>query len=518
MTLSNSLGSRARKRLDAGSISRLPSETLLEICSLDSDLTSTTIPPVTPTDGFRKYDRDPVGFIRDVLGGHSWSKQRQICESVRDNRQTAVHSAHGTGKSKIAARVVCWWLSSHAPGDAIAITTAPTEAQVRAILWREINREHANSGLPGGCYATHWDIDGQLVGIGRKPADLDMAAFQGLHALKLLVVVDEACGVPANIWNAAMTLITSEDNRFLAIGNPDDEATEFGKACKPGSGFKVIPISVFDSPNFTGEPIPDELRRLLVSPTWVEEKRRTWGENSPLWQAKVLGQFPEISTNALYSSSWLRQAVLADYSSDLGEVVLGVDIARFGDDNTEMVLRRGRHARIVASLHNRDLMYTCGMICRLIDEHLPERVNLDDGGLGGGVTDRLMEIMQQRIGGRARGHVCHIVGINAGSKPSEMAEEQFINKRGEMHWHLRDVLQAGDIDLDDDDDLMAQLSAIRYTYDSRGRIIPEPKDDMRKRGLPSPDRADALMLAFAPSIAGPFVVTRDAVDAIRAWA
>ena len=133
----------------------------------------------------------------------------------------------------------------------------------------------------------------------RKPADYNEQAFQGLHARFILIVIDEACGVPESLWTAVMTLMTNENARVLAIGNPDDPGSHFAQVCKPGSGWNVISIPAFDSPNFTGEQITADMAENLVTPMWVEDRRRDWGEGSPLWQAKVLAEFPDISDEYL---------------------------------------------------------------------------------------------------------------------------------------------------------------------------------------------------------------------------
>ena len=201
--------------------------------------------------------RDPVVWIREVLGETPWSKQREIAMSVRDNRRTAVQSCHDVGKSFIASRIVSWWIAAHPPGEAFVVTSAPTFQQVRAILWREIGKAHAKGNLIGSTTETEWKIGKELVGFGRKPSDYSPTAFQGIHARYVLVVLDEACGIPESLWDAADTLITNDSSRILAIGNPDDPTSEFAKICQPNTDWHKICISAFDSPNFTGARLAD---------------------------------------------------------------------------------------------------------------------------------------------------------------------------------------------------------------------------------------------------------------------
>src|SRR5215831_3092008 len=243
---------------------------------------------------------DPVGWFHDKLGHHLWSKQVEILESVRDNRMTAVKSCHGPGKSFTGSGACAWYLDVHQLGTAFLVTTAPSWPQVEAILWREIRRRHREGKLPGritldckwhmGTTEKRGASDEELIAFGRKPADYDEYTFQGIHARYFMAILDEAGGIPEWLWNAVLALATNENARVLAIGNPDDPNSHFAQICKPGSGWKVIRISAFDSPNFTGEEVPAQVQELLVSQAWVEARRRDWGEGSPIWQSKVVGE------------------------------------------------------------------------------------------------------------------------------------------------------------------------------------------------------------------------------------
>ena len=197
----------------------------------------------------RQHRRDPAGWIENRLQEKPWSKQREILDSVVEHRYTAVRSCHDAGKSYLASRLVAWWLDVHPVGEAFAVTTAPTAAQVEAILWREIGRAHRKGGLHGrltGGPIPQWKSDdGELIAYGRRPADYDPAAFQGIHARHVLVVIDEASGVPAMLWDAVDSLATNENARVLAIGNPDDPSAHFAKACAPGSGWHTLQVERF---------------------------------------------------------------------------------------------------------------------------------------------------------------------------------------------------------------------------------------------------------------------------------
>lgn len=462
---------------------------------------------------FAQWRNDPVGFIQQGLLGFIWSKQREIALSVRDNRRTAVKSAHDTGKSYIASRILAWWCSCHDPGDAFAVSMAPTFHQVKGILWRELQKAHTAGGLPGTLNMTEWKVGPELIAFGRSPADTDPTAIQGIHAARVLVVGDEACGLSKAILDAADSLIANDDSRILLIGNPDDPSTEFAEICKPGSGWNVIRIDAFDTPNFTGEEVPDSVRPLLVSRTWVEEKRKSWGEESPIWTSKVRGDFPDQASDSLVPLSAIN-AAKARFNEEAFAAVqdgphdLGIDVARMGDDSSVFYRRKGYQAKKVHSHKKRDLMELVGQVVRICALEKPKRIKIDDVGMGGGVTDRLREIQASSAsldpnlnGARIALMGVQIVPINVGEGPaSSTGEERFGKLRDELNWGIRKLFveEGGKIAVDDNDDLLSQATQIKYKVESTGEIKIEKKADMKKRTKgKSPDDWDALVLAFA---------------------
>lgn len=428
---------------------------------------------------------DPVGWARDKLGAHLWSKQVEIAESVCTHRRTAVKSCHGAGKSWTAGMLASWWIDTHSPGEAIVVSTAPTYKQVHAVLWEEIRKQHRIGGLPGRVTLDdEWKIGDVLVGMGRKPADHDAHGFQGIHRRFVLVILDEACGIPAPLWAAVEAITTNDDARILAIGNPDDPNTEFGKVCSPGSGWNVLKIDAHHTPNLSGEPVPDALRPLLPSREWVEDAATRWGTDSPMYQSKVLGEFPEASELALIKPAWITAAQERTLPPT-APVTLGVDVARYGTDRTIVAHRQGGRIRVISDEGQASTTATSGRVIQAQRDHLADAIRVDGVGVGGGVVDMLAEqgypVEDMQAGGAAR-------------DPAH-----FVNARAEWYWGLREAFESGQIDIDPtDDQLAAELGALRFEYDSRGRIKIESKDDLRARtGGGSPDRADALALAFA---------------------
>jgi len=438
-----------------------------------------------------QHRADPSAWAQDKLDRFLWSKQREILQSLVTNRRTAVQSCHGAGKSNAAATAAAWWIDTHPAGQAFVVSTAPSYKQVHSILWEEIRKAHRIGRLPGKVLKSDvWLHDnGDEVGYGRKPADTDEHGFQGLHRRYVLVILDEACGIPDQLWTAVEAITTNPDCRILAIGNPDNPATQFAKNCSPGSGWHQIKISAFDTPNFTNEAIPADLHPMLISEEWVEDARKRWGVDSPIYQSKVLGEFPEASEDTLIPASWIIAAQGRDLEPE-PPTQLGVDVARFGTDRSIIYHRQGDHVRLHQDWGQKPTTETTGLVIAAIEATGAIQVQVDGVGVGGGVVDQLFE----------QGHP--VIDMQAGGGARD--PKKFVNARAEWYWTLRERFDPvnGGIDIDPrDDELASQLGSIRYTYDSKGRIKIESKDDMKKRGMPSPDRADALMLAYAGEIA-----------------
>lgn len=450
---------------------------------------------------------DPVDWIEDRLDAVTWSRQRDIARSVREHPRTAVQSAHSTGKSWLAARLAAWFIDSHPIGEAFVLSTAPSQAQVDAILWRELRRAHAAAGLPGritGGSQPRWMIGDELVALGRKSADMAnqeeaAASLQGIHARYLLLIGDEAAGIAPWVFDAFDAMATNEHARILMIGNPTDPESRFAQVCAPGSGWEVIEVSAFDTPAFTGEELPTDVAEQLVSAAWVERMRKQWGETSARWTSRVLAQFPEEADDTLISRSWIKAAqersLPVEGPGSPG--AFGCDIARGGGDETVVYLNRGGVARIVHRSQGHELMRTTGAIMGLLREARPWwPAFVDSIGIGAGVYDRLREQGANAVG---------FVASERARRP-----DRFVNRRAETFWHLREAMREGLVDLDPaDEELASQLGALRFHEDSRGRIAIERKADMKARGVSSPDRADALAMTFATEAWRPAPVLSD---------
>lgn len=440
---------------------------------------------------------DPIEWARKKAGVQLWSKQREIGESVVKNRLTAVKSGHGVGKSFTTSLLATWWIDTHPYDDTLVISTAPSTRQVSAIMWEEIRKIHRRAGLPGVVQRSdRWLINDVEVGFGRKPQDYDQHAFQGLHREYLLVIIDEACGVDEWLWIAALSMATGDNCRIIAIGNPDDPSSYFSKVCKPSSGWNVIQISVFDSPNFTGEEVTEDARKKLTNQQWIEDMEREVGRDTPTWTAKVLGEFPDIDEMSVIPLSWVYRAQErwqewhdnGKFIPKNSRHVVGADIARFGGDRTVFAHRHGHVVTELKIAPKGDTERTADELASELTGPRPATGVVDTNGVGAGVYDKL----------RRKGkHVVSYASQARTSLKDSSGQIEFYNVRAASMWRFREALDPGrgaTICLPPDEKLAVDLSTPRWKTMAGGKLVVESKDDVRKRIGRSPDRGDAVII------------------------
>jgi phage terminase large subunit len=441
------------------------------------------------------YRGRPDQFAEDILGSQWWSRQREVAGLVAKHRRIAVKSANGVGKTYLAADLALWFLYTHRP--AIVLTTAPTWRQVRHLLWEEIRRRFrsARITLPGRLLNTRISAGEGWFALGL--ATDDPVKFQGFHAENLLVIFDEASGIPDSIWEAAEGVAVGKRNKILAIGNPLTTTGRFFKLFKSESGWRRQTISALAHPNITGaEPrIPG-----AVTPESIDERVSEWAEEQDepgtdtfewsgrayrpngLFRSRVLGEFPESDEDTLIPLRWIEQATERELPTD-GSVRMAVDVARFGSDSTVIGIRRGSVVTRLDVTQGADLMEVSGRVVSLAYEERPQSISVDAVGIGAGVVDRLAEL-----------GIDGLVAFNSGHAARN--HERFANRRAEAYRALRERFRTGDISMPRDEGLIEELTALQYQHTSRGQVKMESKDEMKRRGLRSPDRADMLAMLF----------------------
>ncbi|WP_422001481.1 terminase [Reyranella sp.] len=430
----------------------------------------------------------PEAWQREVLatlGRRLDERDRSPVEAVR----LAVASGHGIGKSALVAWIVLWALST--VPDTRGVVTANTEGQLRTKTWAELAKWHALSVNRSWFTYTATSLHSARPGRDRTWrvdaitwSENNTEAIAGLHnkGRRAFALFDEASSIADGVWETIEGALTDADTDlfWLAFGNPTRTTGRF-RECFAGGRFahRWQPQQI-DSRSVS-------MTNKAQIATWVAD----YGEDSDFVRVRVKGEFPRAGTLQFIDGERVRQAIERPLPPEWNTaLVMGVDIARHGGDQTVIRFRRGLDARSIPAVKFRipDLMVTAGRVMELVNAHSPDAVFVDGTGIGWGVVDRLAQLGCSTVrgvdfGGRAdRGD-----GVEAGVR--------YANKRAEMWGTMKDWCRVGC--LPDDRALAADLTAVDYGYDASDAILLEKKDDMRRRGLASPDDGDALALTFA---------------------
>lgn len=422
----------------------------------------------------RRWRKQPSAFVHEALQAEPTSYQAEILDAVLKYRRVAVRSPHGAGKTSLAAWLVLWAMANF-EADFKVITTASAWRQLVRFTWPEIHKWYRSA---------RWELVGvkpELLTLSLKTPGGEAFAvasdkpdlIEGAHAKRLLYILDESKAIMPAIWDAVEGAFSTGDCYALAISTPGARSGRFYEIHRRAPGFEDWRTRHIK--------LEEAMAAGRVSQEWVEARKRQWGEDSPVFQARVLGEFPEQSEDALFSLAWIEAARERELSLD-AQPRAGLDVARFGSDDSALVVRQGPCVLSIEIWQGHDTMMTTG---RVKAQAIP--VNVDIIGVGSGVYDRLRE----------QNHPCTAVNVSAAATDGE----HFANLRAEIYWHLRERFQKGEIDLTrlsrtHYDRLSGELTAMKFKYTSTGKIILESKDEMKKRLGYSPDLADALALAF----------------------
>lgn len=437
-----------------------------------------------------RYKTDIGLWAKDKLGYTLWSKQIQIAEALLKYRRVAVKSGHGVGKSFTASIIIAWWVDTRKDLDSIAVTTAPTQPQL-GIIWEYLRDHKIKAGLLGEISLDNeWKSDLKVQrAFGRKPSNTNEHAFQGVHRRNgVLAVLDEGCGIPETIFTAVDAITTGKYDCALCIGNPDDVNTPFGKIWKSDDeSWHKMTINSYDSPNITGEPFPEEASGGLVTAAWIEGRKKAWGEDSPRFRSKVLGEFSMDGTNALFPEGTLAIGRATELSvRQESKPRLGVDVARMGGDYTTVYIFQDGVLRFLAKWNKTTLTETASRVTQLAFENSVDEVRIDAVGIGAGVYEMVTNQSEGRY------ETIGIVG-NAASDDND----KWINKRAQMYDTMREDMLNGHVDIDENDtELITELGDLEYHFkNTRSALQIASKEEIRAKTGKSPDFADAAAYA-----------------------
>lgn len=435
------------------------------------------------------YIDRPVEFAEDILKVIPTKEQKDVMNDVAKYQMVSVKSGHGVGKTALESWII-WWYISTRPYPKI-MCTAPTRHQLHDILWAEASKWKRNSkGLDSEFEWTSEKIylkgsQEEWFAIARTSNKPD--ALQGTHAEHILIIIDEASGVPDIVFEPVLGSMSTKDSKLLMCGNPTQISGFFYDShTKNRSMYKTHTI--------------DGSKSERVDKKFVQSIIDMFGIDSDVYRVRVAGEFPKANPESFISLGMIEKGLNKQYENRIAEISLGVDVARFGNDESviAIVFNKEKLDQIKTYMHN-DTMRLTGQIVNVVKElnlkypTITITIKIDCDGLGVGVYDRLKEvIVNERL--KAQVIECHFGG--KGGKVKNDEPITYNNSTGIMWGNMRSKLLNSSLFLIRDDELISQLTNRKYFINSDGSISLEKKEDMKKRGVHSPDRADALGLAL----------------------
>lgn len=435
------------------------------------------------------YQKNPVLFAEEVCSFHPDDWQRAVMMDIASSTKVSVRSGHGVGKTSVEAVILLWFLSCFRFPKVIA--TAPTRQQLNDILWSEVEKWRSKSPLLQELltwtktYVYMKGYEKRWFAVAKTASEPEN--MQGFHEENMLIIVDEASGVEDDIMEAILATLSGKNNKLLMCANPTRTTGTFYDSHNRDRGmYKCHRVSSLDSARTNKENIKSFIRK--------------YGEHSNVVKVRVYGDFPAQEDDVFLPLSLIEQTVVNEIDTEkIHKITMGVDVARYGDDETIIATNVGGAIDIPVVRHGQSLMTTVGDIVmqykRLIDEHPNYKgvitVNIDDTGLGGGVTDRLEEVKTEEKLRRLE-----IVPVNFGSKPPQDGSEDRYQDISTYMWAtLKTLMENREVSIVNDEELVAQLSVRKYSITSTGKIVLESKKTMKDRGIKSPDRGDAVVLS-----------------------
>ncbi len=429
----------------------------------------------------------PGTILHDKAGPDKWQVDilNEIKEKYgagdRDPVRIAVASGHGIGKGALSAWVTLWFMSTKEYPQ--IVVTAGTKNQLETKTWRELSKWH---NLSINKHWFKWTAEkfkladplaestwfAACIPWRKEKAD----SFQGTHDRFVLIVFDEASAVDDVIWEATNGAMTTPGALWLTLGNPVRGEGAF-RECFGRFRHRWITRQIDSrTARMTDK---TELQR------WVDD----YGEDSDYVRVRVKGMFPRASNTQFIDIGVVEAAMARKNGIDMyrhAPLTIGVDVARFGDDQTVLTARQGIHIHEIRRYRELDVMQVASQVMLMEDEYSqasPVRMSfVDNVGIGAGVVDRLSQMGRR------------VIGVNGGQSPTQ--QNKFFNKRAEMWFLMREWLKAGG-DLPDDKELAEDLVAPMYGFTASEKVQLEKKDDIKRRGLASPDSGDSLALTFA---------------------
>lgn len=417
----------------------------------------------------------PADYVRCVFRAEPDKWQEEALNAIAAGQRLAVASGHGVGKTALSSWLIHWFMSTR-PNPQVVVT-ANTKNQLDSKTWRELAKW--NQRAINGTWFAH---SATRFALKESPdtwfasaipwTENNSEAFAGTHEEHVLNLFDEASAIPDVIWDVVEGSMTTEGAKWAAFGNPTRNTGRF-RECWGRFRHRWHTMQV-DSRTAR------QADKAQIA-AWIED----YGLDSDFVKVRILGEFPSQSANQFISIADVEACVQFKAERIAGlPKILAADIARFGDDQSVIAKRHGRKVDPLIAWRGMDLMRSADKIAEEIDSYEPDAVVIDETGIGSGVVDRLRQLRYE------------VFGFNGGESPKD--KDTYRNKRAEV-WGLMRFALRERIELPDDRELQQDLIGPEYSFTPTQQILLERKEDMKKRGLASPDRGDALAMTWAVS-------------------
>ena len=429
------------------------------------------------------YQNDPVKFVQEMLGAEPFDYQKEFLREVASpTRRLSVKSGHGTGKSTTASWAMLWFLLLKYPCK--VVVTAPTSSQLFDAMFAELKRWIKE--LPREIQGL-LNVKSDRVELIAAPAEAFIScrtaraenageALAGVHSDNVLLVIDEASGVPEVVFEASAGSMSSVNATTVMLSNPTrSSGTFFESHNRMRHSWWTRTWSCEDSP--------------LVADEFIDEMRDRYGETSSAFLVRVMGEFPLADDDTIIPFHLVESAQHRDIEeSPETNQIWALDVARMGSDKTALCKRTGSVVTDIKSWGGLDLMQTVGRVKAEYDalevwEQDQLELMVDSVGMGAGVSDRLQELGLP------------VRAVNVSESPS--MKETYLNLRAELWFRMKAWLENRTCKIPQNDKLLSELTSLKYTFTSSGKIKAESKQELKKRGFNSPDLADSLALTFA---------------------
>ncbi|MAF44175.1 MAG: putative terminase large subunit [Prokaryotic dsDNA virus sp.] len=426
---------------------------------------------------------DRVTYVKEIVGVTPTDQQGDALVALDNYDSVVVKSGHGAGKSCVESWGVLHYMSCR-PFPKVPCT-APSKHQLYDILWAELSKWHRQMKSEAIKSLFQWTKEKffhkgypeEWFAVARTAVKENPEALQGFHAEYLLKVIDEASGVPEPIFEVAEGATGHYETKALMCGNPTRlEGTFYDAFGKDREIYKTLSWSCLDSP--------------IAPEKFVKRVERRYGLDSNIYRVRVLGEFPLRDGDAYIPYNLVEDAMIREIEPQTDKpIVFGVDVARYGNDATVIALRQGDEFKPFHVMRNKSTMETAAYVAHLANDLKPLLIFVDVIGIGAGVFDRL-----ESLG-------LPVVQVNVAESPARNPH-QFKRLRDELWGEMRLWLESRRGKLHDnyDNDLLGQLTTPKYKILSDGKIMIESKQDMKKRGVDSPDIADAFNMTFAQPV------------------